>query len=162
DPTSAPASATALVDLKLTGSQFVTDAMVGFGDQSVKPTSATATEITVRIPAALLANAGTLPIKVQNPPTKGGASNALSFTVSSATTTLTLTAVSPAAAEQGTSRTLSLSVSGTGFSKSSRVRFNGTDLKTTFKSASELNASLPGSLLRLSGSLAVTVFDPQG
>jgi hypothetical protein len=164
DPTSTTASGAgaAQIDITLTGNQFAPDAVIGFGDQSLKPLSATSTEIKVRVPAVLLGNAATLPVKVLNPPAKGGTSNTLSFTVTSANVVLNLSGINPSSAEQGGAGQIALEVTGSGFTQSSRVRFNGLDLRTSFRGASALQAVLPSTMLQLAGTVSITVFDPQG
>ncbi len=164
DPTSAPADPAegSQVDVTLSGSQFDAAATVSVGDQNVKPTSQSASKIVVRLPAASLGKTGSVPIKVLNPPKAGGPSNALAFTVTSAVAKIALASIDPTTAEAGGTSTVMLAVSGSGFTASSKVRFNGQDVKTTFGSASSLTASVPSTMLKIPGKVSVTVHDTAG
>jgi hypothetical protein len=161
DPTSVPESASegATVDITLSGSQFANNAQVSIGDQSVKPTTASGTSIKVRVPAVVLSKAGSVPVKILNPPSSGGASNSLSFTVTSAAAHISLSNIDPSTVEAGATSSLSLNVTGSGFTMNSRVRFNGNDVKTIFGSSSSLTATVPSTMLKLAGRVSVTVFD---
>ncbi len=163
-PTSAQASAAeaAQVDVTLSGANFASDANVSVGGQSVKPTSAASTQIVVRLPASVVAQAGSVPIKVLNPPKEGGASNSLAFTVTSAAAAVKLAAIDPTSAEAGATSAVSLDVTGSGFTTTSKVRFNGGDVKTAFVSATELTATVPTTMLKIPGSVSVTVHDAAG
>jgi Leucine-rich repeat (LRR) protein len=55
---------------------------------------------------------------------------------------------------------LSLTVTGSGFAAVSKVRWNGTDLATTYISASELKALIPAAKMIAPGSAALTVYNP--
>jgi len=64
-PDSTPADAD--VTLAIVGTGFVTGASVKVGVNSVTPSSVTATDISVSIPAADISIAGSVPISVENP-----------------------------------------------------------------------------------------------
>jgi uncharacterized repeat protein (TIGR03803 family) len=70
-----------------------------------------------------------------------------------------LSTVSPNSAVVGSSMT-SLSLVGSNFVPDSFVSFNGVPLSTTFVDASDLTATLPGTLLTLDGLYPVTVTNP--
>src|SRR5712691_2429549 len=69
-----------------------------------------------------------------------------------------LGALSPSSATAG-GAAFTLTVSGTNFVVSSRVRWNGSNRTTTFVSATELRAAIPASDVALAGSAQITVFD---
>jgi len=161
DPSSVPASAAegTTIDVTLSGSQFASDAQVSIGSENVKPLSASSTQIRVRLPAIVLSRAGAVPVKVLNPPSAGGPSNALSFTVTTASAQIALSNIDPSTAIAGATTSLTLDVTGSGFTMNSRVRFNGSDVKTVFGSSKSLTATIPSGMLKLAGRVSVTVFD---
>lgn len=161
DPSSVPENASegAAVDVTLSGSKFANNAQVSIGTENVKPTSVTSSQIKIRIPAIVLSKAATVPVKVLNPPSAGGQSNALSFTVTSAAAHIQLSNIDPTTISAGQTTSLTLDVTGTGFTMNSRVRFNGNDVKTVFGSATSLTATIPSGMLKIAGRVSVTVFD---
>ncbi|MBI4519462.1 MAG: fibronectin type III domain-containing protein [Gemmatimonadetes bacterium] len=70
-----------------------------------------------------------------------------------------ITSLSPAGALAG-GAALTLSVTGTGFLASSVVRWSGSDRTTTFRSGTQLQASIPASDLTTAGEVDVTVLNP--
>ena len=71
----------------------------------------------------------------------------------------TLTGIAPASAVAG-SGAVTLTVNGSNFISGSVVRWNGSNLSTTFVSATALTASVSASLLATAGTAQVTVFTP--
>ncbi len=67
--------------LTVTGTNFVSGSVVMFGGTSLTPTSSSSTQLTVTVPASLVAIAGTASITVVNPGPGGGTSNAQTFTI---------------------------------------------------------------------------------
>lgn len=93
-PTSATAGGAAFT-LTINGTNFISSSKVTFGTNAgLVPTSVTATQIMVSIPASAIAAAGTPIVFVTNPSPGGGSSNSVNFTVSANTGTFTIT-VSP-------------------------------------------------------------------
>lgn len=70
-----------------------------------------------------------------------------------------LTAVSPTSIAAG-SNGFTLTVTGSGFTAGSVVRFNGVDRPTTFISSGQLTASIPASDVVLAGAYPITVATP--
>jgi len=82
-PTSATAGGGAF-PLTVNGTNFISTSKVTFGTNAgLVPTSVTATQITVTIPASAIAAAGTPVVFVTNPSPGGGPSNSVNFTVNS-------------------------------------------------------------------------------
>lgn len=73
--------------------------------------------------------------------------------------TLGLTELSPASASAGASD-FELTVTGVGFKDGAKVRFNGSEVETTFVSETELTANVPADLIANAGEVAVTVVNP--
>src|SRR6266566_2379778 len=67
--------------LTVTGTNFVSGSVVMFGGTSLTPTSSSSTQLTVTVPASLVATAGTVSVTVVNPSPGGGTSNAQTFTI---------------------------------------------------------------------------------
>lgn len=82
--------------LTVNGSNFVSGATVRWNGSDRTTTFGSATQVTASISASDIASAGAASITVANPAPTGGASNALSFTISSPPpATLTITSSSP-------------------------------------------------------------------
>jgi hypothetical protein len=93
-PTSATAGGAAFT-LTINGTNFISSSKVTFGTNAgLVPTSVTATQIMVSIPATAIAVAGTPVVFVTNPSPGGGPSNSVNFTVNANTSSFTIT-VSP-------------------------------------------------------------------
>jgi hypothetical protein len=73
--------------------------------------------------------------------------------------TPTTTGLSPASAVAG-GPGLTLTVNGSGFVTGSVVRWNGADRPTTYVSATQLTAAIPGTDLGVTGTVPVTVVNP--
>ena len=71
----------------------------------------------------------------------------------------TVTLISPSSMTAG-SPGFTLTVDGTDFISGSKVRWNGSDRKTTYVSATKLTAQIPASDIKNVGSSQVTVFNP--
>jgi hypothetical protein len=83
-PSSATAGGAAFT-LTVNGTNFVSGATVNFGtNAALTPSSITATQIQVTVPASDIATAGTPAVTVTNQTPGGGASNSVSFTVNAA------------------------------------------------------------------------------
>jgi uncharacterized protein (TIGR03437 family) len=81
-------------------------------------------------------------------------SNALSFSVTGPAPTLT--SLNPASAAAG-GAAFTLAVTGTGFTSTSKVLWNGTALATTFQSNTQLTAAVTADLIAAAGSANITV-----
>ena len=72
----------ALQYLTISGNNFAANVVVNFGSDALTPATVTANSITVQVPAADLATAGTLAITVTNPGAVPTTSNSMNFVVS--------------------------------------------------------------------------------
>ncbi|HMJ62913.1 MAG TPA: IPT/TIG domain-containing protein, partial [Bryobacteraceae bacterium] len=147
-----PGSATAgggPFTLTLTGTGFTSAATVQWNSTSLATTFVSATQLTAAVPASLLAADGTAQITVL---IGGVSSNPLSFVVS----VLMLSSLGPATGA-ASGQPFTLTVNGSGFNSSSVVEWNGTPLPTTFGSANQLTAAVPGNLSQNPGSAQVSV-----
>jgi hypothetical protein len=149
---SSPGTATAgggPFTLTLNGTGFTSAAAVQWNGTNLATTFVKATQLTAAVPASLIASAGTAQITVV---IDGVSSNALSFVVS----VLAVSSLGPATGT-ATGQPFTLTVNGSGFSSSSVVEWNGTPLSTTFGSANQLTAAVPGNLSQNPGSAQVSV-----
>ena len=156
----APASAMvggAAFTLTLTGTGFATGATVNFGSNpAITPSSVTSTQIVATIPAADIAEAGTVNVTVTDP-APGGTSNAQTFTINNPAPTET--SLSPISATAG-GAAFTLTVNGTGFVSTSVVKFNGAAKTTTFVNATQLTAAITAADIATAGTATVTVTNP--
>jgi predicted outer membrane repeat protein len=72
---------------------------------------------------------------------------------------LTISGLSPGLVLAG-GDSFTLTITGSGFSESSVIRLDGTDQETTFVSATQLTTQIDAAAIADTGSIAVTVYDP--
>lgn len=145
------------VSLHCTGSAFVRGAKVSMGATELTTTFTSDTALEATVPAALLASAGSFPIKVENPAPGGGASSSIAFTV--VNPDAVLQSIAPDVGYVGGAG-FALTVNGGGFVPASVVSFNGVALATTWVSSSKLTATVPAARLAAAGSFPITVQNP--
>ncbi len=154
-PQAAVAGGPALT-LTVDGTGFAPTARVLFGGIQLSTTFVSATRLLASLPAARIAQPGTVEVSVEIP--NVAISNTLPFTVQPG---LAISALEPVAATAG-GAAFTLTVQGTGFTPSSAVRWNGNPLATNFVSDTRLTAAVPALLIGEPGSAAVTVANPDG
>jgi hypothetical protein len=152
-PASAPAGTSGL-QVTITGSNFTTGSAANWGGTTIPATVTSPTQLSVVVPASLLASPGQTVVTVQNP---SGTSNAVTFTVSPPT----LTGISPTTAIAG-SAAFTLTVTGTNFVAGSSVVWSGTNLPTTLVTPAQLTAQVSAALLATAGPVNVLVANPGG
>jgi hypothetical protein len=140
--------------LTATGAGFQTGATLNVGGSSLQPGSATATSLTVTVPAATIAQTGELSISVSNP--GGLTSNALTLKV---TAPITLTSINPNTVT-ATAAAFTLNLSGSGFLSGAAVLVGSSSLTPSSLSATAAAAPVPAALIAQPGSLAVRVANP--
>ncbi|MFZ5446628.1 MAG: beta strand repeat-containing protein [Myxococcota bacterium] len=143
-----------------TGSSFAPGATASFNGSPRSTTVTSSTSLTFSLSSADVATGGLFPVTVSNPAPGGGTSSSVSLAIGAPTPTLS--AVTPCGVLANTAATLT--VTGSGFTSSSVVRFNGTALATTFASSTTLIATLPASIVgnapALGGAATLTVNTP--
>lgn len=143
------------VELTLTGTRFAAGSQVDIAGTKLPATVVSAERITVQVPADKVKQVGALRIAVVAKP--GLESNPLSFTVSNPTS-VTIATLAPASVVLGEAAVdVPLSVTGTGYTEQSVIRFNGATLPTTFSSATALKATIPAVAFVAAGRFSVTV-----
>jgi uncharacterized delta-60 repeat protein len=143
--------------LTVNGSNFVHGATVRWNNSARVTTFVSSVKVTAQILTSDLANAGTVPVIVTNPPPGGGASNSLTFTINNPRPTVT--SISPASATAG-GAAFTLTVNGSGFITSSVVNWNGSTRPTTFSSSHQLTAAISAEDIATAGTIRVTVTNP--
>ncbi len=153
--------------LTVNGSNFASSATVQWNGSPLSTTFVNGTQLTATVPASLIANAGSASVTAVNP--GSAASNTLTFSINPVTVGgPVITTLSPSAAIAGGS-TFNLTVFGSNFvstggifTSGATVRWNGSPLLTSFVSATQLTATVPGTLIANIGSASVTVQNPDG
>ena len=146
--------------LTLTGTNFVPGSSILWNNSARAATFVGATQLTADIDEAdfnLYDGAGTIPIAVVNPAPGGGTSNALTFTLTAPGPTIS--ALSPASALAGGFGFV-LSVSGSNFSPSAQVQWNGQSRQTFVQNPNLLSAQISSSDIATAGTAVVTVVNP--
>ncbi|MDD1658410.1 MAG: lectin like domain-containing protein, partial [Methanomicrobiales archaeon] len=158
-PSSATAGGSAFT-LTVTGSNFISSSKVRWNGADRTTTYVSATQLTAAIPATDITTATTASVTVFNPTPGGGTSSAVTFTINPANNPVpSLTSISPSSATAGGSA-FTLTVTGSNFVTSSKVRWKGVDRTTTYVSPTQLTASIPAADIATAGSASVTVFNP--
>ncbi|MBI1765701.1 MAG: hypothetical protein HYR56_30220, partial [Acidobacteria bacterium] len=142
--------------ITVSGTNFVNTSVVRWNGDTRQTTFVSATQLTVVIGAADIANAGTAAVLVQNPAPGGGNSNTLTFTINNPVPALT--SLNPNSAQAGTAA-FTLTVNGTNFVNGSVVRWNGNARTTNFISATQLLALIPAADIASAGTAQITVFN---
>ena len=156
DPTSVIAGSTGFT-LMLNGSGFVAASVVQVNGGNRATTLVNGTKLTINFTAADIANAGSLTVMVANPAPGGGTTGQQVLTINNPVPTLT--SLSQTSATTG-SMGFTLTVNGTNFVSTAKVRWKGSDRTTTFVSATQLTAMIPATDLANGGTADVTVFNP--
>jgi len=168
--------------LTINGSGFVAKTYVTWNGQKLNTTvtldstNTVVLKVTAVVPASLVAKPGTATVITQNPFSgagNNGLSNPVTFIINPPPNPIpTLTSIAPASmAACGTSCTsFALDLQGTNFITSSdptqvsQVRWTAgatqTTLATTSVTATDIKATVPGSLISAAGTALVTVFNP--
>ena len=157
NPSSAVVGSAAFT-LTVTGTGFLSGAIVQWGSTPVTTGFSSATQLTAAVSATLLTQAGSVSIVVINP--NKTQSNTVNFTVT-AVIPPSITSLSPASKDAG-GAAFTLTVNGSGFVNGAVVNWNGSTLVTVFVSAMQLTASVSAALIANPGSATVTVVNPDG
>ena len=155
NPTSATAGGAGFT-LTVSGSNFVSGAVVRWNGADRTTTSAAATQLTAAIPASDIAAGGTASVTVVNPGPGGGVSNAATFTINNPVPVLA--SINPTSAITG-GPAFTLTVTGSNFVSGSVVRWNGAD-RPTSGSGTQLTAAIPATDIAAGGTASITVVNP--
>jgi hypothetical protein len=165
DPSTASAGAGELA-LSVEGEGFSTTSSVRVGEIQLPTTLLSPRRLQTRIPASLLAKAGTLDVRVADAAMGGGASNVAPLTLFNPLPQLSAVEAPPLRVS-GPPGTLpkspaaaTVTVRGQAFRRDSVIRLAGTAVPTEYHSDQELTAVIPPELLAKPGELPVVVVTP--
>jgi phage tail sheath protein FI len=144
--------------LTVTGTNFIAASVVEWGATAFKTQFVSPTQLTAQVPTGTLATPGTVQVTVQNGGA-AGASGAQTFTINANNLQPTVTGLSPPSGP-ASGAGFTLTATGTNFTASSVVYWNGVALPTTFVSDTALTANVPASDLTSAGPVSVTVSNP--
>ena len=142
--------------LTLSGTNFVAGSSATVNGAARAVTYVSPTQLGLALTSSDLATAGSLAVVVANPAPGGGASTALTVTVSNPAPTLSL--LVPGAVTAGTAQTLLLN--GSGFVANSSVTVNGTPKSAAYVSPTQLSLPLTTTDLAGAGTLSIAVSNP--
>jgi hypothetical protein len=156
-PTTAVAGSAAFT-LTLTGTNFIASSTVNFGaNPPLVPTSQTATQLQVTVPATDIATGGNVNVTVTNPAPGGGTTASQSFTITNPAATITL--FSPPSATAG-GAAFALTVNGSNFVSGATGTFNGNARTITFVSSTQVTMAITAPDIAAAGSFPVVVSNP--
>lgn len=156
NPTSAIAGDAGFT-LQVNGSNFLSNSVVKYNGADRTTTFVSASQLTINVTAADVANPATAAIIVVNPAPGGGTSNTANLPINNpAPGAITL---NPTAAIAGAAAT-TLTVNGTGFRPDSVIRVNNADRATTVVNATQVTTLLSVADLATAGTLQINVNTP--
>lgn len=143
--------------LTINGSNFLNNSVVKYNGADRTTNYISATQVSIAVTAADLANPATAAITVVNPAPGGGTSNTVNLPINNpAPGAITL---NPTSAIAGAA-SITLTVTGTGFRPDSIVRVNNDDRATTVVSATQVTTVLSAADLAVAGTLQIAVNTP--
>jgi trimeric autotransporter adhesin len=154
---SGAATGSGATQITVAGSGFGVASQVTFNGTATSTTFVDTGHLQATLSAAQLAAAGTVAVAVTNPAPGGGTSGTLNFAISNPAPSVT--SITPSNAPVG-SPSASLAIAGTGFVFGATAQLGATGLATAYVSATQLTATVPGSLLGSVGVLALSVTNP--
>ncbi len=140
--------------VRVRGIGFLPTSQIRFNGSPVATTYISANELRFSLPAGTMNTGRINTVVVRNPAPGGGDSNEEWFTVLNPKPTLT--ALSPNGAT-AYAPTFTLTIDGSGFESTARAYWGNVLLATTFVNAGRLQAVVPTTLLRYSGTYPITV-----
>lgn len=144
--------------LTITGTGFINSSSVWWNGAARLTNFVNATTLTIQVPAADVASAGTAGIKVVNPAPGGGTSNEVLLSITQSNPVPTLTMLAPQQALAG-SNAFTLTVLGSGFVNGATVRWNGSARMTSFVNPTQLTAQITAADVATIGTAQVTVLN---
>jgi hypothetical protein len=147
--------------LTVNGASFVSGSVIRWNSADLATTFISATQLNANISADKVASAGTASVTVFTSSPGGGLSSTLTFTIlpiGQNNPLPQLSQLSLTSVTSGAGATL-LTLTGANFIPGSVVRWNGTDLTTTYIDSTHLSVTLSASLLVTPGAYTLTVFN---
>lgn len=150
--------------LTVNGSNFVSGAVIKWNGTNMTTTYVSSTQLTATINKyydTLSSYPGTATVTIMNP--DGGRSSGATITITPPITPPSITSLSPSSVTGATNFTLT--VNGTNFESGAVIKWNGTNMTTTYVSSTQLTASIGkyyDTLSTYPGSATVSVLNPDG
>lgn len=146
--------------LTVNGTGFIAGSAVRWNGSALTTTYISPTQLTAIVPGSLLASAGLATITVQTAAPGGGTSSGSTFTINAVVLPApALTSLAPTTGTAGTSSLL-VAVLGSNFQAGAIVRVNGQNRTTSFVSSTQLTVTLTSADLLTTGTLVLTVLNP--
>ncbi len=145
------------ISVTVTGSGFVKGAVARWNGNKLPTSYVSSTQLKVTLAAGLFKSGTTAGISVFNHLPGGGVSNNAMFTVNNPKPTTK--GLSHRVIAQ-TGPDLTITVNGTGFVPTSKVRWGSATLATTYVSSTQVQAIIPSALRKGVGGVTITVFNP--
>lgn len=153
---SAVTAGAASFTLTISGANFAAGTIAQWNGSPLSTAVVNATQLTAGVPATLVQATGSAAVTAAN--AGGAVSNSLNFVINPPPPTIT--ALLPSSATAGSSL-LTLTVNGTNCA-GVVVRWNGSQLATTFVSATQVTASVPPNLIATAGTANITLVNQNG
>ncbi len=154
-----PASARAggpSFSITVSGTNFVKNSKVRWNESDRETVYVSNSRVTATILGTDIKEIGTASVTVFNSEPGGGSSSAKTFTISNPLPVIT--SLSPGAIVVG-SPDLALTVNGTSFLPSAKVRWEGSDRTTKYLSSTQLSATIPAADLSKVGTFSISVLN---
>ena len=156
DPASTHVGSTAFT-LVITGSDFLPGAVIMFGDNTLEPVFRSGAELEAHVPAALVAEAGAIGVRVRNP--KGELSSIAKFTV--ADDPPRALALTPQKTGTG-AENLAVRIEGERFQRGSQTTIAGEAVETRFVSPTLLEVIAQEKFFKVAAELELRVVNADG
>jgi hypothetical protein len=143
--------------LTVTGQNFISSSVVQLNGVSLTTVMTSATQLVATVPAASLTSTGPLPVTVVDPSPLSLVSNALTFTVNPIPPNVT--SVNPSSAIVNTGP-VTVVLSGQNFATGATASLGSTKLTITAQTTTQIQTSIPASLLTATGMFPITVSNP--
>ncbi len=153
------AAGSAAFTLTAAGTNFATGTTILWDGVSLPTTVSSSTQLTAKVTAAQIADAGTVSVRVMKADSTTSGTLTLTITGGTGGGSFSLTSISPSAVAAG-STDFTLTATGVGFVSGASITLNGTAVATTFDSATQLHATVPAADVAAAGTVTVGVTNP--
>jgi len=148
--------------ITVTGTNFINGSVIKWNTTTLTTTYISGTKLSAVVPSANISATGNANISVFTASPGGGSSNSLSFTINSVAVNNpvpVLNNILPGSVTAGGGSFI-LTVTGSSFVNGSVIKWNGSDLATTYIDATQLSATIPATNIATAGTASITVFSP--
>ncbi len=143
--------------LQIDGTGFIAGTSVQFDKSELTPSFVSQTRVTVTVPHDLVATARIVEVAAVSPAPGGGTSNALEFTIENPAPVLQTLSLTSILAGSGD---FALTLTGSSFASGAAVNFGSQALQPTSSSATQLEVTVPTTLIAAGEIVQVSVTNP--